>query len=96
MGLLAEGCESIGDRDHSHELNRAPAARVAAGGAGTVSCQAPLHVGRPAAVKAVVGAAQQVDEGHPRDFAGGITLPAPGCLRRSAAQREEHLAARYV
>src|SRR5438105_3921894 len=63
-GLLAERGESVDDRDHERELNRAPAARVAAGGAGTVGCQAPLHVGRPAAVKAVVGAAPQVDEGH--------------------------------
>ena len=84
-GLLAKRGGSIGDRDRERELNRTPAARVAAGGAGTVGGEAPLHVGRPAAVQAVVGAAQQVDVRHPEDFAGGMTRPAPGCLRHSAA-----------
>src|SRR5215210_4270618 len=47
------------------ELDRPAGARVAARAPGLVLAQAPLGVGRPAAVERSVGAAQEVDErGH--------------------------------
>jgi hypothetical protein len=77
-GLFAQRRGSIGDRDRSHELNRSAAARVAAGGAGTVRGQAPLEVRRPPAVERLVGTAEQVDEGHPYGFAGANAHTCPG------------------
>ena len=62
--LLAQRGGPIGDREHNRELNRAAAARVAAAGARTVRYQALLDVGRPAAVEAVIGAAEEVNVCH--------------------------------
>src|SRR3954452_6972184 len=49
---------SIGNGDHGGELNRSAAARVAAGGAGTVCGQSALNIGRPPAVQGAVSAAE--------------------------------------
>jgi hypothetical protein len=73
-GLFASRGRSIANRDHNRELNRSSAARVAAGGAGTVCGQSPLDVGRPSAVERVVGAAKQVDGSHPHGFARATTI----------------------
>src|SRR5205823_12210456 len=59
--LFAQRGGSIGNRDHSHELNRSAAARVAAGSARTVCRQSALDIGRPPAVQRIIGTAAQID-----------------------------------
>src|SRR4051794_35368312 len=75
-GPLAERRGSVRHRKDRRQLDRQAAPRVAAGGARPVGGQAPLDVGGPAAVEAVVGATQQVDVGHPRGVRG---QPWPAC-----------------
>ena len=55
-GLLAKGGGAISDRNDGCQFDRGAAPRVAAGGSGAMGGQAPLDVGCPAAVEAVVGA----------------------------------------
>ena len=75
--------ERRGELARVDELHRPARARVAARGAGLVLAQAPLGVGRPAAVERAVGAAQEVDE---RGHEGELTAPL-GCLL-APAKRE--------
>lgn len=57
---------AIDNWDDGRQLDRASAARVAAGDAGTMGGQALVDVGRPAAIEAAVGAPKQVHERHAR------------------------------
>jgi TolB protein len=70
--LLAERFGAVGDGHRARELDRQAAPRVAARRAGSMGGQAALEVGRPPAVEAVVGAAKQVDVGHPRKLRGRV------------------------
>jgi len=73
--LLAQGRRAVGHRERGGELDRPARARVAAGGSRLVLGEASLDVRRPAAVEAVVGAAEQVDGCHPHRFAGPAVVP---------------------
>ena len=60
--LLAHRLGARGELARVDQLHRTPRAGVVACGARLVLAQAPLGIGRPAAVERAVGAAQQVDE----------------------------------
>jgi hypothetical protein len=75
-GLFAKRSRAVGHRYDCCQLDRTAAPCVATCGAGAMGGQSPLNVGRPAAVKAVVGAPEQVDVGHAGSFAGGPWSPA--------------------
>jgi hypothetical protein len=75
-GLFAKRSRAVGHRYDCCQLDRTAAPCVATCGAGAMGGQSPLNVGRPAAVKAVVGAPEQVDVGHAGSFAGGPRSPA--------------------
>ena len=61
---LAQCGGSVDRRDYGCELDRPAATGISARVAGAVCGEAALEVGRPAAVEAVVGAAEQVDVDH--------------------------------
>ena len=60
--------------DNGSELHRPAATRVAAGRAGAVRSEAPVHVRGPSAVEGLVSATEQVDRGHTHGFAGATTV----------------------
>jgi hypothetical protein len=86
---------SISNGDHSRELNRSAAARVAAGGARTVCGHSALNIGRPPAVQGAVSAAEQVDGSHAHGFrqVGDDYLPAQH-FAMSALLREDEVRGR--
>jgi hypothetical protein len=85
-GLLSERSRPVGDPDDERELNRAAATRVAAGGAGSVCSQAPRNVGRPSAVEAPVGAAEQAHTCHTEGFASELMPTCRGAVAQDAGR----------
>src|SRR3954452_4255449 len=89
--FFAEGGRAIADRDHRREFDGPTATRVAAAGAGAMGEQTPLDVGGPAAVEAVIGAAEQVDEHHPSRVrhGGGRACSDPRAATAIASRDEQ-------